>query len=193
MTTNEQPAAGEHEEVIHECAGIREMNNPLPLWWLFTFFGAVVFAFGYFFYFEVFHVGKTNEQELEADMAPDRARAAAEAKEIAAVTDDALLAMSKDASAVKEGEATFKALCVPCHGDKAEGKIGPNLTDNHFIHGAKPTDAFKTIAFGVGDKGMPAWGKTIGIAKAKSAAAYVVSLKGKNVAGKAPEGTPELM
>ncbi|MFO0661064.1 MAG: cbb3-type cytochrome c oxidase N-terminal domain-containing protein [Polyangiaceae bacterium] len=181
----------QNDEVIHECAGIREMNNPLPRWWLVTFYGAIVFAFFYFFHYEVFHTGKSNEQELEADLAVDNARKAAEAEKAGVVTDDSLLAMSKDATMLKEGEASFQQLCVSCHGEKGEGKIGPNLTDNFYLHGGKPTALYATVSGGVSDKGMPQWGQVLGPAKTQRVVAYVVSLKGKNIPGKAPQGVEE--
>lgn len=182
----------QHEaEVIHECAGIREMNNPLPRWWLATFFVTVVFGLFYFFHFEVFHSGKSIDQELEADMLVDNQRKAAEAEKAGLVTDDSLLAMSKDPAILKEGETTFQQLCVSCHGDKGEGKIGPNLTDKFYLHGGKPKQLYSTVTTGVSDKGMPAWGQVLGVTKTSRVVAYVVSMKGKNVPGKEPQGVEE--
>ena len=78
--------------------------------------------------------------------------------------------------------------CVVCHGDHAEGKIGPNLTDDFWVHGGQPTQVWATIKDGVPARGMPQWGTTLGAEPVQQVSAYVLSLRGSHVPGKAPEG-----
>jgi len=168
--------------------GIEEHDNHLPRWWLMTLFGAIVFSIGYWFYYHKLD-GQLQRQELEAD---EKALVALREKSMGAkVSDETLLAARSDAATVQRGDVLFKATCVACHGDKGEGKIGPNLTDNAWIHGGKPTDIYKTVTNGVPEKGMLAWGPTLGAAKIQDVVTYVLTLKNTNVAGKAPEGKPE--
>ena len=170
----------------HDYDGIRELDNRLPNWWLLTLFGAIVFSFGYWLYYHSFEW----ERGLWADFAEDEAAAAAQAAKAGPVTDDLITKLATNNEAVMKGEAVFKQQCAACHGDKGEGKIGPNLTDKFWIHGGKPTDIYKTISTGVAAKGMPAWETMLGTEKTRYLAAYVSTLRNKNVPGKAPEGKP---
>lgn len=178
----------DYEGEEHEYDGIIERDNPLPLWWLATFIGAVIFAFGYFYHYEKFRSGPSTTEEFQAEMA---ARSQKKGAGAGAVSAEALVAMSKDAAAVAEGKTTFMQMCASCHGDKGEGKIGPNLTDSSWIHGGKPEAIYKTVSTGVLDKGMPAWEPTIGATKTQRVTAYIVSIRNTNVPGKAAQGTEE--
>ena len=77
-----------------------------------------------------------------------------------------------------------------CHLDQGQGSVGPNLTDDFWIHGCKPMDLLNTVNNGVAAKGMPAWLNQLGPSRTMSAVAYVLTLKDTNVPGKAPEGEP---
>jgi cytochrome c oxidase cbb3-type subunit 3 len=175
------------EQLPHD--GIIEHDNFLPRWWLATLFGAIVFSFGYWFYFHTTGAGMTQLQELEAD---EKVLGDLRLKAMAAkVSDDMLVGISKDPAAVERGKAIFTSTCVACHGAKAEGGIGPNLTDGYWIHGGKPAQVYRTVAFGVPDKGMLSWGPTLGATKVQEVVGYVLTLKNTNVAGKAPQGDKE--
>ena len=168
----------------HDYDGIREFDNPLPNWWLATLYGAVVFALGYWLYYQTFQM-----PGLVATLAAEQAEAARIAGARAPVTDDLLIALSHDAQVIEKAQATFKTQCVVCHGADAQGLIGPNLTDAFWIHGDRPSDIYKIISGGVAAKGMPAWESILGGEKSRWLAAYVTTLKGKNLPGRAPEGT----
>ena len=177
--------------IIHEYDGIEEADNQLPLWWVFGFLGSIAFALAYWVGFHLFQGRPTPYQEYVAQRAAiDEARAA----ELAAsptVSAELLEELAKQSSAVAEGRAVFAQQCVPCHGDKAEGKIGPNLTDRSWIHGGDPVAIHATITNGVLAKGMPAWGAVLGPKATRSVAAYLLTVRNTDVAGKAPEGTAE--
>lgn len=180
----------EHAE-HHVYDDIVEHDNPLPRWWLITLYGTILFSVVYYFHFQVFKTAQMPEDELAAENTAAAKMLLAQGKG-ADLGPEALVAMSQDDKAVKEGAATFQQMCASCHGDKAEGKIGPNLTDRHWIYGGKPEAIFKTISKGAPDKGMPAWESSLGPHKTQVVAAYVISLKGKNLPGKAPQGQEEL-
>ena len=165
---------------------IREEDNHLPNWWLATLFGAIVFAFGYWFVFEVAH----------AEMGPlelYRTEAAAALKrqaEAAPISNATLAILASDAATVADGKKTFVSTCAPCHGLEGQGIIGPNLTDAAWLHGGKPIDIYTSVTNGYLEKGMRPWGPLLGTARIRAVTAFVLSIKGKNVAGgRPPQGT----
>jgi len=173
-------------KVVHVYDDIEEEDNHLPNWWLFILYATIVFAFVYWF---VFHTAKLRPTPNEAYKSEVAALVAAR---IAANPEspEAIVALSKDPKAVAEGAEVFRTTCAACHGQQGEGVIGPNLTDRYWIHGAGPADILKTVREGVAAKGMPAWGPILGPERTLRAAAFVLTLKGKNVPGKAPQGDP---
>jgi len=167
----------------HDYDGIHELDNRLPNWWLFTLFGAIVFGAGYWFYYHAFE-GRGLLVDLRAEEAEQARKAAASAP----VTDELLVKLSHDPKTMTGAKSLFITTCAICHGADGEGKIGPNLTDDNWIHGNKPSDIYKTVSGGVASKGMPSWEPALGHEKVTWLAAYVESLRGKHLAGKAPEG-----
>jgi cytochrome c oxidase cbb3-type subunit 3 len=167
----------------HDYDGIREYDNVLPNWWLAVLYGTMAFGFGYWIYYQVF-----GGVSLRAQLAQEESAALARSAAGAPVTDDLLLALSKDAGTHDKAQALFTQQCAQCHLADGSGKIGPNLTDEYWLHGDKPSQIYNTITTGVLVKGMPAWGPLLGQEKVKILASYVVSLQHKNLPGKAPEG-----
>lgn len=183
---------GGPDEVVHEYDDIQEYDNELPNWWLVTFFGTVVFACVYWFGYHTFQAADLPVAEFEKVVAAQRAVEAERIKSAGVIDDSALTLLSKDTATVAKGQEIFKTNCVVCHRADGGGVIGPNLTDNAWLHGGKPTDIYKTVNEGVTSKGMAAWGGQLGVDKTQSVVAYVMTLKNTNVAGgKAPQGTVE--
>jgi cytochrome c oxidase cbb3-type subunit 3 len=90
---------------------------------------------------------------------------------------------------LNEGKATFEKLCSACHRADAGGQVGPNLTDEYWIHGGGIHNVFKTITYGVPDKGMLSWKSQLTPKQIQQVASYILSLKGSNPAGgKEPQG-----
>jgi cytochrome c oxidase cbb3-type subunit 3 len=109
-----------------------------------------------------------------------------------APSDDEIVAMSKDSAKMAEAQKKFQTTCASCHGPQGAGMVGPNLTDNHWIKGGKPANIFKQITEGSPAKGMPPMGPQLGGPDGvKMMAAYVLTLKGKNLPGKPPQGEEE--
>jgi cytochrome c oxidase cbb3-type subunit 3 len=94
-----------------------------------------------------------------------------------------------DAGGISEGEKLYKQSCVACHGGNGEGGIGPNLTDEYWIHGGSLNDIYKTIKLGYPEKGMQAWESMYTPVQMKNLTGYVKSIKGTKPANaKEPQG-----
>lgn len=173
----------------HEYDGIQEFDNRLPNWWMWIMWGSIVFALGYWLVFHTLGLRPSSQEQHAAVMQRAQeeqlARAAAQG-----VDDNFLVMMSQTASKVAEGRDLFLKHCVACHLDKGQGMVGPNLTDDAWIHGCAPLAMLKTVADGVPAKGMPAWQNQLGPSRVQAVVAYTLTLKGTNVPGKAPEGQP---
>lgn len=170
----------------HDYDGIRELDNPLPGWWLATFYGAIVFAFFYFAYYQL-GGGATLDQELQADLAGIQKKFQAHIETQGPSHFEELL---KNPASLASGKAVFDGKCAVCHGPKGEGIIGPNLTDNYWISGDGSAQAIhKVVQKGVLEKGMPAWEAQLKPAEVELVATYVFSLAGSNPPNpKAPQG-----
>lgn len=178
-------------ETHHEYDGIREFDNPLPRWWLITFWGTIFFGIFYWFHYHNTPGTPGSYAELAAELAQLEVQAAERAAAAKPMTDDELLAMSKDPAVVDAGKGHFATHCIACHaatGASMPGGVGPNLTDGFWIHGSKPTDLHKTVSHGVPEKGMVAWLPTLGAKRVQEVVAYVITLQDTHVQGKEPQG-----
>jgi cytochrome c oxidase cbb3-type subunit 3 len=181
--------------------GIREYDNPLPGWFLYLFYGTILFAGLYFPYrigygralAEAAGVGENLSASGGEYMAAVRLEEEAHhALPVTELNHDELLEILKAPASISGGEAVFKANCVACHGDQGQGVVGPNLTDPYWLHGGSPEAILASVTHGYPDKGMPAWKNVLGGEKVRLAAAYVLSLKGRSVQNpKAPQGVKE--
>lgn len=146
------------ENQQHEYDGIIEHNNPMPAWWSWIFILSVCFAFMYYLHYEVTRSGLTLTEELNISMQKLEKIRSESALKFTDLSEADLEKKIRDPNIIKLGAATFQAKCAMCHGEKLEGKIGPNLTDNTWIHGTgKPSEILTTIRIGVATKGMPQW------------------------------------
>lgn len=178
------PGSEHDPKIVHVYDDIEEEDNHLPNWWLFILYATIVFAFAYWF---VYHTAKLRPLPGES-----YAKAVEEivAARIAAnpASAEAIVALSRDPEALAVGAEVFRTTCAACHGPNGEGIIGPNLTDNRWIYGYDPETILKGVREGYLTKGMPAWEPILGPEKCVRAAAYVLTLKGTNLEGKAPQG-----
>ena len=172
--------------IDHEYDGIQEYDNPMPRWWLLTFAGTIVFSVIYYFNIGPIGNGEGRIADYEASVAAHEARAP---KEAAPLTDSAIAAFAVDASLRESGKQTYAQFCASCHAPDGGGLIGPNLTDDHWIHGGTPANVFHVVNDGVLAKGMPPWGKALKPEQLRAVVAYVTSLRGTTPANpKAPQG-----
>ncbi len=172
----------------HSYDGIQEYDNPMPRWWVWIFWATIIFAVAYYFMPAPFGEGPGNVARYEAEVAAFKATQPEPTGP--AVTDDQLLALVSDASQIAAGKVVYDANCQACHRPDGGGLIGPNLTDDAWIHGGAPAQIHTTISQGVLAKGMPAWERLLKPEQVNAVTAYVISLKGTNPKdAKAPEGT----
>lgn len=190
MSTPESGAseAPDHETSSeHSYDGIQEFDNPMPRWWVQLFWATALFGLGYAFHYSVGNgesVLSTHEQELAEVRAVEAKKALEQA-----VTEVTLKAVLADGNMVSAGKDIYASRCAACHSDKGQGNIGPNLTDAQWIHGqGRLMDIYRTVSDGVSSKGMPAWQRQLSPTELRQVVAFVGSIRGQNVAGKAPEG-----
>ena len=175
----------------HAYDGIEELDNGLPTWWLNGFYLTILFAGLYFGYYTL-GSGPGLVDEYNSSREVHEQAIAAKKAASPSLSDEQLIGFSKDPGKMKLGAAVYASKCVSCHGAQGQGGIGPNLTDDYWIHGAKPTQILKTVTEGVLDKGMPPWGAILTSEELPTVVAYVKSLKGTQPAGaKAPQGSLE--
>ena len=174
----------------HEYDGIKEYDNPMPRWWLATFWVTIVFSVVYLLNVPGIGIGKGRIATYDAEVAAAESLRARN-DPLAGLTAESLVAFSRQPATVALGKATFAAMCSSCHAADGGGGIGPNLTDAYWLHGGAPLEVLRTINTGVLEKGMPPWGKTLKPDQLTSVSAYVLTLRGTTPAApKAPQGTP---
>jgi cytochrome c oxidase cbb3-type subunit 3 len=179
--------------------GIREYDNPLPRWFLMMFYATILFSFWYMAYY----TAKTNAIVAAtgkgANLAWSGTRLAAEDRaanagkgEFSDPQGEDLEDFLRTPANIARGEGLFKANCVACHGEHGQGIVGPNLVDRFWIHGGSREQIVASIQNGWTEKGMPAWGLSLGSEKVHWLAAYVRSIQGRDVENpKAPQGVEE--
>ena len=183
--------AANDDKVLHELDGIQEYDNPLPGWLMAIWWGSLLFAILYLAFYALSFGEGTMEAEYRSAAAKDLAATQAwfDANPVVPPTPAVLLAGALDAAVLEKGAARFARTCAPCHGEHAQGLIGPNLTDESWIHGGQVEQVFQSVVKGWPAKGMPPWGRAIPPQEIASLVSYVRSLQGSNPANaKAPEG-----
>ena len=175
----------------HNYDGIQEYDNDLPRWWLALFWGGIVFGICYV---ALFHAGplRFDSEKLGERMAAiEELREEVKAKAEQQGQGDAsvLLAMAQDSSALERGKKHFSEKCAACHMEDGRGLVGPNLTDDYWIHGGSISDIRRVVVEGVLEKGMVAWRGLMTEDEISEVSAFVWSLHGTNPENaKAPEG-----
>ncbi len=172
----------------HEYDGIRELDNSLPPWWKYGFFLTIVWAFGYMLYYHI-SSGPSSAQEYKSQMTQAASDLAAYRKMAKNLVDESNVAVLKDGSDLQAGSSIFTQYCIVCHAADGGGIVGPNLTDNYWIHGNDIKNIFTTIKYGVQGKGMKSWQQELSPVMMAQVASYITTLQGTSPASpKAPEG-----
>lgn len=189
--------AKEKGEIIlreHEFDGIQEYDQKLPNWWLFTFYGAVVFFVGYWALYYNTGLLKTDQQIIKDRIVAIQAAKNAELEKTLATLDDSKLVYqwAADAALVSAGEATFLTNCSACHGADLSATMtvgaakvplpGLPLNDHQWKFGGRPMQIFKLINEGsppesTGHNGakMQVWGQTLNPKQIAEVTAYLIS------------------
>ena len=168
------------QEKFHVYDGIIEHDNPLPTWWLWTFFFTIIFAFLYFIHYS-FSPGMNLTDELAVAMKElEQTRAKITAGSVME-TEESLTQDFDKEEILMVGAAQFSSKCASCHGAELQGLIGPNLTDKYWLHGqGTRMDLLKVIREGVPEKGMPPWGPVMKKEDLYAVAAFIRSKRGTN-------------
>lgn len=173
----------------HDYDGIKELDNNLPPWWVYSFYACIVFAAVYLVRFEI--MGADNqEMELKKELAQAKIEVAEYMKNAPDLMDEKSVTQLTEPADLAIGKTLFENNCAACHRADAGGQIGPNLTDNHWILGGGIKNIFHTITNGGRDgKGMISWKGTLKPKEIQKVASYIMSLKGSNPKdAKAPDG-----
>lgn len=174
----------------HDYDGIRELDNRLPPWWLYGFYCTIIFAVVYLWRYHVSHSAPLPAEEYAIAVKEAEIRKAEYLKSAADKVDENTVKLSGSPADLAAGRAVFEGTCFACHGKHGEGGVGPNLTDEYWLHGGSIHDVFKTIKYGWPEKGMKSWKDDYSPAQIAQIASYVLSLGGTHPDNpKPPQGT----
>jgi cytochrome c oxidase cbb3-type subunit III len=188
----ENPVPIEKEADItfnHNYDGIQELDNHLPPWWVNMFIVTVIWAGGYMWYYHFGGGGPDQIELYKQDVEKAKQQMAVALAGKGEVVDEASVTALTDVNAVSEGTLVYINNCAACHGQSGEGGVGPNLTDDNWLHGGGIKNVFKAIKYGIPEKGMRAWASQLKPSDIQKVASYILTLKGTNPANaKAPQG-----
>lgn len=181
----------------HEWDGIQELNNPLPRWWVWTFYATIVWAIGYCIAYPAWPLvssattgvlGYSSRNNVKSELAAAEAAKSEYVTAIGAKTVEEILADENLRTfAGAAGAAKFKVNCVQCHGSGAEGSKGfPNLNDDDWLWGGKAEEIRVTIAHGARFAAdadthiseMPAFREILDPGQIDAVASFAASLSG---------------
>lgn len=169
----------------HDYDGIHELDNNLPPWWLYGFYITGFWAILYMFYYLKADNIDVGQQLYASEMQ----QAAEEAELRGSLVDESTVELLTSESDLAIGKEIFTTNCVVCHLASGGGSVGPNLTDEFWIHGGGIKNVFRTVKVGVPEKGMISWENSLSPTDMQKVSSYVISLQGTNPAdGKAAEG-----
>ena len=179
------------DKVLHELDGIKEYDNPMPGWLMAIWWGSLIFSAAYLIFYALSFGEGTMEAEYRqaTQQAVTAVDAYFEANPLTPPSPADLLAGAANPVVLDAGRARFTRTCAACHGEHAQGLIGPNLTDDRWIHGGTVEQIFQSVAKGWPAKGMPPWGRAVKPEELAALVSYVRSVQGSNPPNaRAPEG-----
>ncbi|MBA2664735.1 MAG: c-type cytochrome [Bradymonadaceae bacterium] len=187
------PEPSEQDDVLitgHDYDGIMEYDNPMPGWWLAILYLTIVWSI---FYVAGMGLGFINsyEDDLKHSMIEINEMRRGAVAAAPNVDQSYLAGLVGNAEVIDTGRQAYAFSCAVCHAAEGQGQIGPNLTDDHWLHGGELVDIYKAIYDGVPAKGMPAWGSVLSSAENVALAVFIDSLRGTEPANpKAAQGKP---
>ena len=173
----------------HDYDGIRELDNHLPPWWKWLFYFTIGWGAVYLVVYHVIGTMPLQEEEYQMELAA--AQAAVEARQVASTEsiDESTVEFSDDAGHLANGQKLYDRNCAVCHQNDGGGLVGPNFTDQYWIHGGSMPDIFRVIKYGVPEKGMIAWQSQLSPTDMRDVASYILTFQGTTPAnGKEPQG-----
>ena len=191
---NKRVDAKDEESIIldHNYDGIRELDNHLPPWWSYLFYVTIIFGIFYVIFYHVTDTLPLQEKEYEIEMAEAAAMAEmrlAASQAAGTAFNEADIKLTTDTEVLAIGAKIFGQQCVACHKADGGGLIGPNLTDDYWLHGADIKSVYRTISEGVPGTTMISWKTSISAQDMAALANYIKSIRGTNPPGSlAPQG-----
>lgn len=175
-------------DVGHVYDDIRELDNRIPPWFNYLFAITVIFAFVYMTDYHVLGISKLSADEYLEEVAAANLQRKIIMASGGTINENTLVTLN-DSESLKEGSENYQKFCTSCHGPQAEGLVGPNLTDEFWIHGGGIKNIYTVIKKGVPAKGMISWELVFSQKQIQNIGSFVLSLQGTNpLGGKAPEG-----
>lgn len=191
VTGKMDPAGQEGHKVMadHSYDGITELDNFMPPWLQYVFIGSVVIAAVYFVNYSVLGTGPTQLEEYEEELKIEAIAATERNVNAKAGIDETTAIFDESATALAAGMTIFEGNCAACHAQDGGGGVGPNLTDEYWIHGGSIKDVFSIVKYGAVEKGMVPWEDQLTPEEIQQVSSYVLTFKGKTAANpKEPQG-----
>ena len=163
----------------HEYDGIRELDNNLPPWWKWGFYLTIIVSFVYLGHYHLFGTGDLQTEEYEKEIKQAEHDVSEYLISQAMNVDETNVTLLTEKESLEKGKAIFLKYCSACHGKEGEGRIGPNLTDNHWIYGGDVKGVFKTIKYGA-KNGMKSWKGELNPIQMQEVTSFIKSLEGTN-------------
>lgn len=169
----------------HDADGIREFDNDLPRWWLYGFYFTIVFGAAYLINYHLLSSPFMGHRTIAEDYQAEMARAEALYGKTRGAGGASVLVAYTDADNLAKGEAIFNGqrnLCHTCHRKDLGGVIGPNLTDDRWLHGCTPSEMVRNVTTGFPLKGMLPFGsgQRLSDDEMLQVVSYVLSKRGSN-------------
>ncbi|ASZ14365.1 c-type cytochrome [Chitinophaga pendula] len=164
----------------HDYDGIRELNNPTPPWWRWGFYFSIFFGVIYLWRYHVSHAAPLQLEELAIAEQKAAEAKAAYLKNADNNIDENNVKLITDAGELATAKKIFTANCAACHGPEGQGLVGPNLTDDYWLHGGTLKEIFTTIKYGVPDKGMKSWKEDLSPKQLALLCSYIKSIHGSH-------------
>ena len=176
----------------HEYDGIGELNNHMPVWWLWLFFFTIAWGAGYIVWYQLMDIAPDQIEQYENQVAEANAKYGLD--EQGGGDQSFVYTISDDPEAIARGQEIYMStnnLCFTCHGNAGEGLVGPNLTDNQWIHGCKTGEVAVSIIEGFPLKGMIAYGSGAALTneQVNDVVSYIASIQGTEPANAKPVDT----
>lgn len=173
----------------HTYDNIVELDNPPPPWFMALFYGTIAFGVVYLAVYHVFSSGDIMVREYTQEVAIANKQREAYIKLVAGKINESTVTQLADSKGIGTGHALFTTYCTACHGSKGEGIVGPNLTDDFWLHGGTIKAVYHTINEGIPEKGMVSWKKQLNPLQVQQVASFILSINGTNPPNaKAPQG-----
>ena len=188
--TDSVPVEKEEDIMLdHEYDGIRELDNHLPPWWKWLFYFTIGWSAVYLLVFHVFGFFPLSETEYEIAMVKAEEQRAEFMAQMEANIDETNVEFTLDEAHLQNGKKIFDSQCATCHGTMGEGKAGPNLTDNYWLHGGSIDKLFSTVKYGVPQTAMISWERKLTPLDMRDVSSFILTLVGTNPPNpKKPEG-----